>query len=101
MRILYDMTRLLKRFRGRRPTGVDRVDLNYVRWLREHAKGFVGVVQTEVGFRLLSATELDAIWGGEGLKAERLEGLKGEGGKRADLRSGRFAEWQSCRVVKV
>ncbi|WP_319825248.1 glycosyltransferase family 1 protein [Thalassovita sp.] len=57
---LLDVTRLLRRT-GRQPTGVDRVELAYLRELIQPPVPLFGLARTRLGYVLLDGTGLDAF----------------------------------------
>lgn len=74
---LLDLTRLIRRA-GRRPTGVDRVELAYLRHLSHESVPLFALVRTTLGYVLLNPAGLEQI-------AARLEGAEVWG--RPDLLS--------------
>lgn len=72
---MLDITRLISRA-GRRPTGVDRVELAYLQQLRNRDIPLFALARTTLGFVLLSPDGVTGI-------VERLEGRAGWGGADA------------------
>lgn len=59
--VAFDLTRLITRVRHASPTGIDRVDLAYARWILGGGGHRFGVVSTPFGPRVLDGTEAAAI----------------------------------------
>ena len=112
MYAFYDLTRLVERMHALHSTGVDRVDLRYALWLREHSEGIAWGLQQPNGFVLLPSLLADNLlnalnerWfeshqvavpggGAETQRYERTKGLKAlraEDFKAGETRVGRIA----------
>ena len=61
MNAFYDLTRLVERMHALHSTGVDRVDLRYALWLREHSEGIAWGLQQPNGFVLLPSLLADNL----------------------------------------
>ena len=59
--VAFDLTRLITRVRHASPTGIDRVDLAYARWIFGGAGARFGVVSTPFGPRVLDGPEAVAV----------------------------------------
>ncbi|CUH84315.1 glycosyltransferase family 4 protein [Thalassovita mediterranea] len=63
---LLDVTRSLRRV-GRLPTGVDRVERAYIRWVLDQPQPVFALARTRLGYVLLDRAGLQAVW-------DRIEG---------------------------
>lgn len=58
---LYDLTRLVSRCKNTTPTGIDRVDINYILWLLENFEDIIFINQHECKFKIIDSSKAISI----------------------------------------